>query len=126
MNRLSILGVGKRVRIYIGESDHWHQGPLHLAILETLRAEGCAGGTAIRGIAGFGAHSRIHTTSIEVLSADLPIVIDWVDSPERVERVLPRIQMMVGEGLITVEDVQVVHYQHRVVSDVGSSSGFVR
>ncbi len=120
MSQLNIVGVGKRVRIYIGESDTWHGRPLFLVILETLRAEGCAGATVLRGIASFGASSRIHTATILRLSEDLPVVTDWVDTPERIERVLPRVTALVESGLITVEDVQVVHYQHRPVADIGN------
>ncbi len=120
MARMNIVGVGKRVRIYIGESDQRQGRPLYLAVLETLRSEGCAGATVMRGIAGFGANSRIHTATILRLSEDLPIVIEWIDSPERVERVLPQVEGMVTSGLITVDDVQVVHYQHRPVADIGS------
>jgi CBS domain-containing protein len=117
---MNIVGAGKRVRIYVGESDQWRAGPLYLAVLERLRAEGCAGATVIRGTAGFGANSRIHTATILRLSEDLPIVIEWVDAPDRVERVLPAIKEMVKSGLITVDDVQIVHYQHRPVADIGN------
>lgn len=117
---MNIAGVGKRVRVYVGESDLHHGRPLFLVMLETLRAEGCAGATVLRGIAGFGANSRIHTATILRLSEDLPVVIDWVDNPDRVRRVLPRIQELVGSGLITMEDVEIVHYQHRPVADIGS------
>jgi len=115
---MEIVGVGKRVRMYVGEADLWHGRPLYLAIIETLRAEGCAGATAFRGIAGFGAHSRIHAATIEVLSADLPIVVEWIDAPDRVERVLPKITPMVSQGMITVEDVFITYYQHRRVDDI--------
>lgn len=110
---MDLVGAGKRVRIYIGESDQWEAKPLFLALLETLRAEGCAGGTVFRGIAGYGAHSRIHTATILRLSEDLPIVLEWVDTPQRVERVLPKLVAMVAEGLITVDQVEIIHYQHR-------------
>lgn len=110
---LNLVGSGKRVRFYIGESDHWQGAPLYLALLNRLRAEGCAGATVLRGIAGFGANSRIHTASILRLSEDLPIVVDWVDLPERVDRVLPLLTPMVSEGLITIEDVHVAFYQHQ-------------
>jgi len=115
---VEILGTGKRVRIYIGESDHWGGQPLFLAILETLRREGCAGATAVRGIAGFGAHSLIHTATIVRLSEDLPIVLEWIDTPERVERVLPKVRAMVSEGMITVDDVGIAYYQHRSVEEI--------
>jgi CBS domain-containing protein len=112
---MNIVGTGRRVRIYTGETSHWEHKPLFLALLEFLRAEGAAGATVIRGVAGFGANSRIHTATILRLSEDLPMVIDWVDAPERVERLLPRICEMAAGGLVTVEDVQVASYSHRPV-----------
>lgn len=116
LNGLGKHGLGKRVRIYLGESDHWGGEPLYLALLQLLRAEGAAGATVLRGIAGYGAHSCIHTATILRLSEDLPIVVEWVDEPARVERLLPRVTSMVAEGLITVDEVQVVLYQHRAGS----------
>jgi len=100
-------GQGKRVTIFIGETDQWHYHPAYMAILEFLRREGCAGATVERGLAGFGANSRIKTASLLELSMDLPVVITWVDRPDRVERVLPHIAQMVPAGLITVEDIHI-------------------
>lgn len=110
---MKIQGPGKWLRVYIGESDRWHGKPLFQAIVEMLRREGVAGATVLRGIEGFGAHSRIHTARILRLSEDLPLVIDVVDSAERIERVLPLLDGMVEEGLITVIDVDIVKYRHR-------------
>src|ERR1700752_3844306 len=107
---MNIAGTGRRVRIYPGESNQWRAKALFLALLDFLRAEGPAGFTVTRGVAGFGATSRIHTATLFRLSEDLPIVIDWVDAPERVERLLPRLHDMVTAGLITVEDVVVAAY----------------
>src|SRR6266508_3178579 len=112
---MNIAGTGRRVRIYTGETSQWERKPLFLALLEFLRAEGAAGATVLRGVAGFGANSRIHTATILRLLEDLPMVVDWVDAPERVERLLPHICEMVTEGLVTVEDVQVASYSHRPV-----------
>lgn len=103
-------GQGKRVTIYIGETDQWHHQPLFMAILEFLRREGCAGATVERGLAGFGANSRIKTASLLDLSVDLPVVVTWVDRPDRVERILPQLAQMVPAGLITVDDIYVYHY----------------
>lgn len=110
---MEIVGTATKVTIYIGESDRWRQKPLYLAILEMLKQEGCAGATVNRGIAGFGAHSRIHSASIVRLSEDLPLTIEWVDDPDRVERVMPRLIEMVSEGLITTQPVEVLTYSHR-------------
>jgi len=112
---MNIVGLGRRVRIYTGEAAQWQWRPLFLAVLEFLRAEGAAGATVTRGVAGFGANSRIHTATILRLSEDLPIVIDWIDTPERVERLLPQICAMVAEGLVTVEDVRIAQYSHRPI-----------
>jgi CBS domain-containing protein len=115
---MEIVGQAKKVTIYIGESDRWRRRPLHVAILEMLKAEDCAGATVTRALSGYGAHSRIHTASLVTLSADLPLVIEWVDSPGRVERVMPRLRQMVAEGLITVHDVEVITYSHRRLREV--------
>jgi len=112
---MNIVGRGQRVRIYTGETAQWGWKPLFLAVLEFLRTEGAAGVTVQRGVAGFGATSRIHTAKILRLSEDLPLIIDWIDTPERVERLLPRVRDMVTAGLITVEDVQIASYSHRPV-----------
>jgi CBS domain-containing protein len=112
---MNIVGLGRRVRIYTGEAAQWRRQPLFLAVLEFLRAEGAAGATVLRGVAGFGATSRLHTATLFRLSEDLPVVIDWVDTPERVDRLLPRVREMVIEGLITVDDVLIAAYSHRPV-----------
>ncbi|MCL4870797.1 MAG: DUF190 domain-containing protein [Anaerolineae bacterium] len=107
---MQLPGKARRVIIYIGERDV-HQGkPLYMALLQFLKREGAAGATVVRGLAGFGAHSRIHTATILDLSADLPIRIEWIDQPETVERLLPQIRRMVNDGLITLEGLQVVQY----------------
>lgn len=110
---MEIIGLAKKVTVYIGENDKWGHQSLYTAILEMLRQEDCAGATVTRAIAGFGAHSRIRTASLVDLSADLPLVIEWIDNPARVERVMPRLREMVIEGLITVQKVEVITYTHR-------------
>ncbi len=106
-------GPGKRLVIYLGESDSWQGHSLYMSILETLRKGGTAGATVTRALAGYGAHSRIRTGTLEVLSIDLPIVITVVDSPEAIDRALALVGPMVREGLITVENVEIVKYSHR-------------
>lgn len=98
---------GKRMTIFIGESDQWHHRPLYMAILEHLKAAGCAGATVTRGIAGFGAQSQIKTANILRLSIDLPVVITAVDSAERIERVAAEISPMLTAGLIVMDDTEV-------------------
>jgi CBS domain-containing protein len=105
-----VNGQGKKVTIFIGETDQWHHQPLFMALLEFLRREGCAGATVERGVAGFGADSRIKTASLLELSMDLPVVVTWVDRPDRIERILPKLAQMVPAGLITVEDVHIYQY----------------
>ncbi|MGH3055536.1 MAG: DUF190 domain-containing protein, partial [Gaiellaceae bacterium] len=98
---------GKRMTIYLGESDQWHRRPLYMAILEHLKTAGCAGATVTRGIAGFGAQSQIKTANILTLSVDLHVVITAVDAADTIERVLPEISAMLGAGLIVVDDTEV-------------------
>jgi PII-like signaling protein len=104
-------GEGKLLRLFIGESDTWHGKPLYQAIVERVRHEGLAGATVLRGIEGFGADSRLHTSRILRLSEDLPIVIEIVDTPEQIDRVVPILDEMVGEGMLTLERVQIVSYR---------------
>jgi CBS domain-containing protein len=106
----------QRICIYIGESDRWRGKPLYAAILETLKANGIAGATVVRGVAGYGAHSRIHSAAILRISEDLPLRIEVVDSPEKIARVLDTITVMVREGLVTVDEVQVIRYTHRYLN----------
>jgi PII-like signaling protein len=108
---MKIEGEGKLLRIFVGESDRWHGKPLYQAIVERVRKEGLAGATVIRGIEGFGADSRLHTARILRLSEDLPIVVEIVDSAEKIERILPILDEMVGEGMVTVERVEVIAYR---------------
>jgi hypothetical protein len=105
-------GEGLLLRVFIGESDHWHGKPLYQAILLLARERGLAGCTVYRALAGFGAASRIHTTKIERLSMDLPIVVEIVDLPEKVRAFLPEIETMVDDGLATIEPVEVHFYRH--------------
>ena len=107
----AIDGAGIRVRAYFGERDHYHHDSLWNALLEFLRREGAAGATVMRGVAGYGAHSTIHTASIVVLSSDLPLVLEWIDTEERVRRLLPQIEAMLQGGLITTDPVMIVRYQ---------------
>jgi PII-like signaling protein len=108
---VKIEGEGKLLRLFIGESDTWHGKPLYQAIVERVREEGLAGATVIRGIEGFGADSHLHTSRILRLSEDLPVVIEIVDTPERIDRIVPILDEMVSEGMLTLERVQIVSYR---------------
>ena len=103
---------GQLLRIFIGESDKWQGQPLYEAIILKAREMGIAGATMLRGLMGFGANSRIHTAKILRLSEDLPIVVEIIDSAEKIELLLPVIDEMVQEGLVTLEKVKVILYRH--------------
>ena len=99
------------LRIFIGESDTYEGQPLYEAIVLALRREGLAGATVLRGIEGFGKSSRVHTAHILRLSEDLPIVIECVDTAEKIEAILPTLDTMIGDGLVTMERVDVRVYR---------------
>ena len=99
------------VRIFIGESDRWQGRPLADALIERLRREGFAGPTVLRGLAGFGARSVVHTAHLLELSQDLPLVIEVVDTEEHVKRLEPILDEMVADGLVTLEKVKVLRYK---------------
>ena len=100
------------LRIFIGESDKHEHRPLYEAIVQLARKKGLAGATVLRGTMGFGADSRMHTAKILRLSEDLPIVIEIVDKPERIAELLPEIDGMIEEGMVTLEKVRVIAYRH--------------
>lgn len=102
---------GWLLRIFIGESDRWEGKPLYEAIVLKARELHMAGATVLRGPMGFGAHSRMHTAKILRLSEDLPIVIEIVDAKEKIDQLLPYIDQMVEEGLVTLERVRVIKYR---------------
>jgi len=99
------------MRIHIGESDKWHGKPLYLAIVELLRKESFSGVTVLRGVAGYGGSSVYHTDKILRLSQDLPIILEVVETTERIDQILPRLDGMVEGGLITLEKVRVILYR---------------
>jgi PII-like signaling protein len=102
---------GLRVRAYFGERDQHRGKSLWSALLEYLRQEGAAGATVTRGIAGYGAHSKIHAASIVDLSSDLPLVLEWVDTEERIAELLPEFEAMMQGGLLTTEPVTIIRYE---------------
>ncbi|HSH76425.1 MAG TPA: DUF190 domain-containing protein [Longimicrobiales bacterium] len=104
------------MRVFLGESDRCGSGPhkgkpLYEAMLLTLREEGCAGATVVRGIAGFGASATLHTGKVLRLSSDLPVILEVVDDEERLQSILPRLEAIVGSGLITMERARVILYR---------------
>ncbi|MCC7316653.1 MAG: DUF190 domain-containing protein [Planctomycetes bacterium] len=108
---MTIPEEGWLLRIFIGESDKWQGKPLYEAIVLKARELHLAGATVLRGPMGFGANSRLHTAKILRLSEDLPMVIEIVDSRENIDKLLPEIDQMVQEGLVTLERVQVIKYR---------------
>lgn len=100
----------KRLRIYIGEADSWQGKSLYQALVLKAKELDLAGATVYQGCMGYGANSRIHTASIIDLSADLPILIEIIDSAEYINKFMPYLDLMVKEGLVTVDDVQVIKY----------------
>ena len=108
---MRIDGPALLARIYIGESDHHDGRPLYEAIVGLLRERGIAGATVLRGIEGYGRAARLHTSRLLRLSEDLPILIEVVDREDRLRAVLPEVDAMVGEGLITLEHVEVIAYR---------------
>lgn len=104
------------MRIFLGESDRCASGPhkgrpLYEAILLTLREEGCAGATVVRAIAGFGPSAKLHTGKVLRLSTDLPVIVEVVDEEEKLQRVLPWLEEVMGGGLITMERARVIFYR---------------
>src|ERR1700680_2162211 len=99
---------GELLRIFIGEGDHHGHRPLYEVIVEEARKRGMAGATVIRGTLGFDAHSRIHTAKILRLSEDLPMIIEIVDTPDRIAAFLPELDKLMDEGLVTLEKVRII------------------
>jgi uncharacterized protein len=116
-----LSGDGTLLRIFIGESDTWHGKPLYQAIVQRLRSEGLAGATVIRAIEGFGAKSHLHTSRLLRLSEDLPLIIEVVDTAERIERALPLLDEMIDDGLMTLEKVHVFMYRAGSAAQGGST-----
>jgi len=102
-----------RLRIYIGESDRYRGKPLYMYLLELFRKRGLKGATAIRGIAGYGSHSMIHTTGVLRLSEDLPVIVEAVDEEDAIKSVINEVMEAVREGLVTLEPVEVLYYGSR-------------
>jgi len=110
------------MRIHIGERDKYHGKALYQAIVQLLRERHYAGATVIRAIMGFGASSRLHTDRIEVLSLDLPVVIECVDTEEKIQAILPELDEMLGGGLITLERARVIMYRADLPPDQRTAS----
>ncbi len=110
---------GERVlmRIHIGERDKYRGRPLYQAIVELLRERHYAGATVLRAIMGFGSNSKIRTDRIETLSLDLPVIVECIDTEEKIEVILPELDQMIGGGLITLERAKVIMYRPDVPAE---------
>ncbi|WP_433448208.1 DUF190 domain-containing protein [Streptomyces sp. CA-142005] len=116
----SLTGRAFRLTVYIGEDDTWHHKPLYSEIVHRAHAAGLAGASVFRGIEGFGASSRVHTSRLLSLSEDLPVAVVVVDTEERVRAFLPQLDELVDEGLVTLEECEVVRYVGRAGSTQGT------
>ncbi len=107
---MRLTGTAQRLTIIVGDSDHWHHKPLFTEIVHRAHAAGLAGATVLHGVEGFGATSRIHTARILSLAEDLPVVIVIVDSHDRIADFLPQLDELVTEGLVVLDDCEVIRY----------------
>jgi PII-like signaling protein len=112
---MPLTGTALRMTIFVGESDQVHHRPLYTEIVHRAHARGLAGATVLRGFEGFGASSRIHTTRILSLTEDLPVVIIIVDTAQKIREFLPEVEELVTEGLVTLDEVEVVHDAGRTI-----------
>ena len=124
----AIEGEQTLMRIFIGEADRCESGPhrgkpLYQALLHMLREHGCAGASVVQGIAGFGASARIHTGNLLRLSMDLPVIVEVIDSEEKIGEILPLMDRMIGGGLVTMEKVRVMLYRAAPGEAGGSEPG---
>ncbi len=110
---MRLEGEALLLRVFLGEADRHEGRPLYEAIVLEARRLGLAGATVLQGFMGFGAHSRIHTAKVLQLSEDLPVVVEIVDTQDKIRAFLPVLDGMVREGLVTLEKVQVISYRSR-------------
>ena len=110
---MKLQGAAVRLSIFLGESDQWHHRPVYTEIVHRAHAAGLAGASVLRGIEGYGASSRIHTTRLLSLSEDLPVVVIIVDTPDRIDAFLPELDELITEGLVIMDPVEVITYVGR-------------
>ncbi|MET8468348.1 DUF190 domain-containing protein [Streptomyces sp. NPDC006422] len=116
-----LTGTALRVSIFIGENDTWHHKPVYAEIVHRAHEAGLAGASVFRGIEGFGASSLIHTSRLLSMSEDLPVLIVIVDTEDRIRAFLPRIDELVTEGLVILDDCEVIRYVGRTAEDGGEA-----
>ncbi len=107
---MKLEGSALRLTVFVGESDCWHHKPLYTEIVHRAHKAGLAGASVLRGVEGFGASSRIHSSGVLSLSPDLPVVIVIIDSASRIESFLPQFDELVTEGLIMIDPVEAIRY----------------
>ena len=107
---MKLQGPAMRLTIFVGESDQWHHRPVYTEVVQRAHAAGLAGASVMRGIEGFGASSRVHTTRLLSLSEDLPVAIVIVDTEQRIEAFLPELDELITQGLVILDPVRVIKY----------------
>lgn len=118
---MRLTGNALRLTVFTGENDTWHHKPLFTEIVHRARAAGLAGASVFRGCEGYGASSVIHTTRLLSLSEDLPVAVVIIDAEDRVRGFLPQLDELVGEGLVILDEVEVIRYVGRDAKDTGDS-----
>lgn len=113
MNQGGLDGPVTRMTVYIGESDTWHHRPLYTELVHRAHAAGLAGASVFRGIEGFGSSNKVHTSRLLSLSEDLPVAVVLIDTRARIESFLPQVDEIVGEGLVTLDEVNVMVHRYR-------------
>lgn len=120
---MKLQGPARRLTIFVGETDQWHHKPVYTEIVHRAHAAGLAGASVLRGIEGYGASQHVHTTRILSLSEDLPVAVIIVDTAERIAAFLPSLDELITEGLVIIDDVEVITYAGRGAERTQGSAG---